>query len=49
MNLECKTFNDIVLVAKYMTEAVKQTPSRKYPRFWDLKDLIVQFEKDKRT
>lgn len=38
--------NNLEAIAKYMTEAVKQTPSKKHPRFWDLKDLVAHFEND---
>lgn len=46
MSLKIEKQGDLEEIAKYVTEAVKQTPSKKYPRFWDLKDLITHFEND---
>ena len=39
INLEIKSPKDLAAIAKYMTGAVKKNN-------WDLKDLIVYFEKD---
>jgi hypothetical protein len=46
MSLKIEKPSDLEEIAKYMTEAVKQTPSKKHDRFWDLKDLICYFEND---
>ena len=46
MSLKIDKPEDLEEIAKYMVEAVKQTPSKKHPRFWDLKDLICHFEND---
>jgi hypothetical protein len=46
MSLKIDKPEDLEEIAKYMTEAVKKTPSKKHDRFWDLKDLIHYFEKD---
>ncbi len=46
MALKIKKPSDLEKIAKYMTEGVKQTSSKKHDRFWDLKDLIYYFEKD---
>jgi len=46
MSLKIEKPGDLEEIAKYMTEAVKQTPSKKHDRFWALKDLIHYFEKD---
>lgn len=46
MGLKIEQDGSLEEIAKYMTEAVKQTPSKRHPRFWDLKDLITYFEND---
>jgi hypothetical protein len=46
MSLKIDKPEDLEEIAKYMTEAVKKTPSKKHDRFWDLKDLICYFEND---
>lgn len=46
MSLKIEKPSDLEEIAKYMTEAVKQTPHKTKPRFWSLQDLIVHFEKD---
>ena len=46
MSLKIEKLNDLEKIAKYMTEAVKQTHSKKHDRFWSLQDLICHFKKD---
>ena len=44
MSLKIENQNDIKAIVKYMTKAVKQ--DNKPPCFYDLKDLICDFEND---